>query len=32
MHEYVSWISGAWLVAALGFLVTANQTLKRPER
>ena len=32
MHEYLSWISGAWVVVAVGFLVTANRELTRPER
>lgn len=32
MHPYTSWISAVWLVAALGFLVTANATLNRPGR
>ena len=32
MHDYLSWISGVWLVTALGFLVTANRELTRPDR
>lgn len=32
MHEYLSWISGAWVVVAVGFLVTANRELTRPDR